>query len=41
MGVASLSGSISAKYADNVLLDKARAGTPVDIELVYQLSETI
>lgn len=41
LGVASLSGSISAKYADNVLLDKARAGTPVDIELGYQLSETM
>ena len=41
LGVASLSGSISAKYADNVLRDKARAGTPVDIELGYQLSETM
>ena len=41
LGVASLSGNISAKYADNVLLDKARAGMPVDIELGYQLSETM
>ena len=41
LGVASLSGSISAKYADNILLDKARSGTPVDIELGYQLSETL
>ena len=41
LGVASLSGSISAKYADNILLDKARSGTPVDIELGYQLSESL
>ena len=41
LGVASLSGSISAKYADNILLDTARSGTPVDIELGYQLSETL
>ena len=41
LGVASLSGSISAKYADNILLDKARSGTPVDIELGYQLSEIL
>ena len=40
LGVASLSGSISARYGDNVLLDKARAGTPVDIELGYQLSDS-
>lgn len=41
LGVASLTGSISAKYADNILLDKARAGTPVDIELGYQLSDSM
>lgn len=41
LGVASLSGSISARYGDNVLLDKARAGTPVDIELGYQLSDKL
>lgn len=40
LGVASLSGSISARYGDNILLDKARAGTPVDLELGYQLSDT-
>ncbi len=40
LGVASLSGSISARYGDNALLDKARAGTPVDIELGYQLSDS-
>lgn len=41
LGVASLSGSISARYGDNILLDKARDGTPVDIELGYQLSDTL
>lgn len=41
VGVASLSGSISARYGDNILLDKARGGTPVDIELGYQLSDTL
>lgn len=41
LGVASLSGSISARYGDNVLLDKAREGTPVDIELGYQLTESM
>ena len=41
LGVASLSGSISARYGDNVLLDKAREGTPVDVELGYQLSDTM
>lgn len=41
LGVASLSGSVSARYADNVLLDKARSGTPVDLELGYQLSDSL
>ena len=41
VGVASLSGSISARYGDNILLDKARGGTPVDIELGYQLSDNL
>lgn len=41
LGVASLSGSISARYGDNILLDKAREGTPVDVELGYQLSNTM
>ena len=41
LGVASLSGSISARYGDNELLDKARAGTPVDVELGYQLSDNL
>lgn len=40
LGVASLSGSISARYGDNILLDKARDGTPVDVELGYNLSDT-
>ena len=37
LAVASLSGSISARYGDNILLDKAREGIPVDIELGYKL----
>lgn len=41
LGVASLSGSVSARYADNVLLDKARNGTPVDLELGYQISDSL
>ena len=41
LGVASLSGSVSARYADNVLLDKARSGTPVDLERGYQISDSL
>ena len=41
LGVASLSGSISVRYGDNILLDKAREGTPVDVELGYQLTDTM
>ena len=40
LGVASLSGSIAVRYGDNALMDKARAGVPVDLELGYQLSDT-
>ena len=40
LGVASLSGSIAVRYGDNSLMDKARAGIPVDLELGYQLSNT-
>lgn len=40
LGVASLSGSIAVRYADNTLMDKARAGLPIDLEMGYQLSET-
>ena len=40
VGVAGLSGNISVRYGDNALMDKARAGTPVDLELGYQISET-
>lgn len=40
LGVSSLSGSISVRYGDNALMDKARAGTPVDLELGYQISDT-
>ena len=40
LGVSSLSGSIAVRYGDNALMDKARAGVPVDLELGYQLSDT-
>lgn len=40
LGVASLSGSIAVRYGDNALMDMARAGTPVDLELGYQVSAT-
>ena len=40
VGVASLSGSISVRYGDNDLMNKARAGVPVDLEFGYELSET-
>lgn len=40
LGVASLSGNIAVRYGDNTLMDKARAGTPVDLELGYQVSAT-
>lgn len=39
LGVASLTGNIAARYGDNILLDKARGDTPVDVELGYQLSD--
>jgi len=34
-GMSALTGSISARYGDNALMDLARAGTPIDIELAY------
>lgn len=40
VGVASLSGSISVRYGDNDLMNKARTGVPVDLEFGYELSET-
>lgn len=40
LGVASLSGSIAVRYGDNALMDKARGGTPIDLELGYQLSDS-
>lgn len=39
VGVAGLSGSISVRYGDNELMNKARAGEPVDLEFGYELSE--
>lgn len=34
-GVASLSGNITVRYADTTLMDAARTGTPIDLELSY------
>ncbi|WP_375695592.1 phage tail tube protein, partial [Bartonella sp. AC66GZZY] len=34
-GMSSFLGSISVRYGDNTLMDLARAGTPIDIELAY------
>jgi hypothetical protein len=36
-GVASLSGSISVRYADTALMDAARSATPIDLELAYTI----
>ena len=36
-GVVALSGSISVRYADTSLMDAARAGTPVDLEMAYTI----
>lgn len=40
LGVATLSGSISVRYGDNALMNSARTGTPIDLELGYQVSDT-
>lgn len=34
-GVAALTGSLAVRYADTTLMDAARAGTPIDLELSY------
>ncbi len=34
-GVAALTGSLAVRYADTALMDAARAGTPIDLELSY------
>lgn len=36
-GVASLSGNISVRYADNSLMNAAIAGTPIDLEFSYTI----
>jgi len=36
-GVAALSGNISVRYADTTLMDAARSGTPIDLELAYTI----
>ena len=34
-GVASLTGNLAIRYADNTLMDTARSGEPIDLELAY------
>lgn len=36
-GVASLTGNISVRYADNQLMAAARSGTPIDLEFAYTI----
>lgn len=36
-GMSSLSGSITVRYSDTTLMDAARAGTPIDLELSYTI----
>lgn len=36
-GISALSGAISVRYADTTLMDAARAGTPVDLEMAYTI----
>ncbi|WP_039758459.1 phage tail tube protein [Bartonella queenslandensis] len=38
-GMSALTGSISVRYGDNTLMDLARSGTPIDIELAYRIDE--
>jgi len=38
-GVASLSGNIAVRYADNSLMDAARSGTPIDLEFAYKIDD--
>ena len=40
LGVAGLTGNIAARYGDNSLMDKARAGEAVDLEMGYFISDT-
>ena len=34
-GVASLTGNLAVRYADNTLMNKAKSGEPIDLELAY------
>lgn len=38
-GIASLKGSLSVRYGNSTLMDLARAGTPLDLELGYQIDK--
>ncbi len=38
-GIASLSGTISVRYSNSKLMDLAREGNPIDIELAYTIDE--
>ena len=36
-GVAALTGNIAVRYADNSLMNTARSGVPIDLELAYKI----
>ena len=36
-GVAALTGNIAVRYADNSLMNTARSGVPIDLELAYRI----
>lgn len=36
-GVAALTGNIAVRYADNTLINTARSGVPIDLELAYKI----
>ena len=39
-GVASLTGNLAVRYADNHLMNKARSGEPIDLELAYLIDKS-
>ena len=39
-GVATLTGNIAVRYADNTLMDTARSGVPIDLELAYTIDKS-
>ena len=36
-GVAALTGNIAVRYADNTLMNTARSGVPIDLQLAYKI----